>query len=218
MKYNLTTVSPAVHFRTYLPKNIIEQFVNELNDLPFPTDSLNSAVLANGTVNQNIRNCKVKALPTFYWFSGFLWHYIDRVNREQFHYDLTCVENEAMSYIEYDEGDFYRWHIDHDINDMLAFDVPHNRNMNIGQEKAILEGEVVRKLSFSLQLSDSTEYEGGELQLLRYGAEKELSMFTVPKELGLLTIFDSRIAHRVRKVKSGKRKSLVGWVVGPRWR
>jgi PKHD-type hydroxylase len=31
-------------------------------------------------------------------------------------------------------------------------------------------------------------------------------------------LFDSRTPHRVRKVRSGLRKSLVGWVVGPRWK
>lgn len=65
-----------------------------------------------------------------------------------------------------------------------------------------------------MQLSDEDEYEGGELQLL----DPTGHLYTVPKERGTISIFDSRLSHRVRKVKSGCRKSLVGWVVGPRWR
>jgi len=42
--------------------------------------------------------------------------------------------------------------------------------------------------------------------------------FFAPKQRGTMIIFDSRTPHRVRKVKSGMRKSLVGWVVGPRFR
>ena len=38
------------------------------------------------------------------------------------------------------------------------------------------------------------------------------------KEKGTIIIFDSRMRHRVRKVKSGTRKSIVGWVEGPRWK
>ena len=33
-----------------------------------------------------------------------------------------------------------------------------------------------------------------------------------------MILFDSRTQHRVLKVKSGVRKSIVGWTVGPRWR
>jgi PKHD-type hydroxylase len=43
-------------------------------------------------------------------------------------------------------------------------------------------------------------------------------IYEVPKKKGLLVCFDSRARHRVNKVTSGRRKSLVGWVVGPRWR
>ena len=31
-------------------------------------------------------------------------------------------------------------------------------------------------------------------------------------------LFDSRTQHRVLPVKSGLRKSIVGWTVGPRWK
>ena len=72
----------------------------------------------------------------------------------------------------------------------------------------------MRKLSFSLQLSDPKDYVGGELQFL--GSDD--STFFAPKQKGSLVVFDSRTKHRVVKVKSGVRRSLVGWVVGPRWK
>jgi PKHD-type hydroxylase len=71
------------------------------------------------------------------------------------------------------------------------------------------------KLSVSLQLSDESEYEGGELQFLNTGQN---SMYTAPKERGTIIIFDSRVKHRVRPIKKGARKSLVAWMVGPRWK
>ena len=50
------------------------------------------------------------------------------------------------------------------------------------------------------------------------GLEVDDKMYQAPKQKGLLVLFDSRARHRVRRVRSGCRKSLVGWVLGPRWR
>ena len=85
---------------------------------------------------------------------------------------------------------------------------------NISQDLVTLQGEYVRKLSFSLQLSDPEDYTGGEVQFMDNGRKT----YFAPKQRGTLIMFDSRTPHRVRKVKSGMRKSLVGWVCGPRWR
>ena len=41
---------------------------------------------------------------------------------------------------------------------------------------------------------------------------------TLDKERGTLGIFDPRTRHRISPVKSGTRKALVGWAIGPRWR
>jgi len=40
----------------------------------------------------------------------------------------------------------------------------------------------------------------------------------VPKTRGTVVVFDSRTPHRVKKVFSGHRKSIVGWICGPRWK
>ena len=73
---------------------------------------------------------------------------------------------------------------------------------------------MVRKLSFALQLSDPDDYEGGNVQIMD---ETEKS-YVVPRKRGTIVLFDSRSRHRVCKVTKGIRKSLVGWVVGPRWK
>ena len=38
--------------------------------------------------------------------------YIQRANRENFLYDLRCVDGESMQYTRYGEGQFYGWHND----------------------------------------------------------------------------------------------------------
>jgi PKHD-type hydroxylase len=70
---------------------------------------------------------------------------------------------------------------------------------------------LTRSLSFSMQLSAPEEYEGGEL--LVYDGN---TTYTANKKYGSITFFDSRMFHEVTPVTSGFRKSLVGWILGPR--
>jgi PKHD-type hydroxylase len=67
-----------------------------------------------------------------------------------------------------------------------------------------------RKLSITVQLSDPSEYEGGELQFMI-----NQHIITAPKEKGTAIIFPSFALHRVTPVTKGARKSIVGWIGGP---
>jgi len=71
-------------------------------------------------------------------------------------------------------------------------------------------GRYLRKLSFSLQLSDPKEYKGGDLNL--YFSNKKTPLY---KEQGVLIVFPSYVMHEVTTVTKGERNSLVGWVSGP---
>ena len=68
----------------------------------------------------------------------------------------------------------------------------------------------IRKLSFSLQLSNPKEYKGGDFNLHLSNKKTTLS-----KEQGTLLVFPSYVLHQVNKVTKGERNSLVGWVTGP---
>jgi PKHD-type hydroxylase len=74
-------------------------------------------------------------------------------------------------------------------------------------------GTIVRKLSFSIQLTDPKEYEGGELQL-----HIENKPLTMKKEQGTLILFPSFTLHEVTPVTKGERNSLVGWVTGKQFK
>ena len=73
---------------------------------------------------------------------------------------------------------------------------------------------MISRVSFSLQLSSPDDYEGGNLQLMDDSGRS----YIAPRNRGAIIMFDARTRHRVQKVKSGERKSLVGWICGPRWR
>lgn len=169
-----------------------------------------------GTLDKDKRNAKNAWVPTTHWIAGFVWHYVQRANRENFLYDLTNIDGESLQYTVYGEGEHYGWHNDSGLAVHYKPVSPGNR----GHGEDLLNDfvnencERVRKLSFSLLLSDPNTYEGGNLQFLD---EKSDSYFA-PRQKGTIILFDSRTQHRVQKVTKGVRKSLVGWTVGPRWK
>ena len=63
-------------------------------------------------------------------------------------------------------------------------------------------------------MSEPDEYEGGNVVLL----SERMSKYVTPRQKGTIVLFDSRTQHCVTKVRSGVRRSIVGWVSGPRWR
>ena len=80
----------------------------------------------------------------------------------------------------------------------------------MGNELGI--GNIQRKLSFTIQLSDEKDYDGGDLCC--YVSEK---LIEASKKKGSISFFPSFLLHEVKEVTRGKRCSLVGWVHGPRF-
>lgn len=92
---------------------------------------------------------------------------------------------EALQLAKYEVGQFYNWHVD--------LGPGHMGN---------------RKLSVTVQLSDSDSYEGGDL-VLDDGTD-----FMAPRELGSVTVFPSFMKHKVTPITKGTRYSLVVWASG----
>lgn len=122
------------------------------------------------------------------WLFRKLTDVITTANNAWFGFDLKSIE--SLQYSVYNEGDFYGAHTDH------FFQGP---------------GQYPRKLSFSMQLTEPDEYEGGETLILT--SEQG---FAIPKDRGTITFFPSYTLHEVKPITKGTRKALVGWVHGPR--
>lgn len=129
--------------------------------------------------------------PGIEWLHARLEEMVLRINAEFYRYDLYGLK-EAFQYTIYEgaEGGHYGWHVD------------------VGERNY-----EPRKISLSLQLSEPSDYEGGEL-VLEAGAGPQLA----EKARGTLIAFPSFVLHRVVPVTSGIRKSLVIWVAGPEFR
>lgn len=199
----------SIWYFTDLPKDVIDIVERDLSE-KFD-DMMEDSKLMGHTINKEQRNSQNAWIPTSHWVGGFVWHYVQRANRNNFLFDLTNIEGESIQYTRYREGEFYSWHDDVNPSNFYApIEGKENWASNFVNESV----EKVRKLSFVLQLSDPDDYEGGNLQLLD---ESKVS-YIAPRQRGTIILFDSRTSHRVQKVTSGERKSLVGWVVGPRWK
>ena len=107
-------------------------------------------------------------------------------NGNHFGFDGMQI-TEMAQYTEYPEGGLYDWHIDSDVN--------------------FAHEPVVRKISMTCLLSPESEFEGGDLELMKEGKPAKLKQ-------GHAIFFASFIRHRVTPVIRGNRKSLVMWFGG----
>lgn len=202
----------SIWYYTNLPEKVVDIIEEDLAENFDP--QMGDSKLMGDALNKDKRNSQNAWVPTNHWLGGFLWHYITRANRENFLYDLRCIDGESMQYTHYGPGQFYSWHNDAGLAGQYKPATVGNRMEGLAQDFLNENTELVRKLSFVLQLSDPDDYEGGNLQLI----DESGSNYYAPRKRGTVILFDSRTQHRVVPVKSGLRKSIVGWTVGPRWK
>jgi PKHD-type hydroxylase len=73
--------------------------------------------------------------------------------------------------------------------------------------------EYQRKLTAVVQLTDSSKYEGGQLELYNVTQGPP----SLIKEQGTVFLFPSVMEHAVTPVTKGTRYSLACWFDGPHW-
>lgn len=145
-------------------------------------------------VDIEIRTSKVSWIPVndiTEWIYTKIINCIHEVNNDFYSYELDKLEKLQFTKYFGSEKGFYTKHID-----TMSGVYPHNR-----------------KLTFVLQLSDPSNYTGGELQI-----HNSKDPQIIEKRKGLLTFFSSYTLHECTPVISGERYTLVGWIHGPRFR
>ena len=110
---------------------------------------------------------------------------VRRINDSIWSYNYDGYQ--SFQYSEYEVGDHFNWHID--TNQFT--------------------GTNIRKVSFSLGLSNKNEYEGGDL-ILKTSVEENCYKL----DRGDLIVFPSWALHKVTPVTKGKRRVVVGWGEG----
>jgi PKHD-type hydroxylase len=199
-------------FESEIPKEIVDIIENDVSkNFEY---NMSSSILHGEILNKRKRNSKNSWIPTSHWVSGFIWHYVQRANKENFLYDITNIDNELIQFTKYEPGEFYNWHIDSGLSIHYKPQFMDGNHPEKYQDFINTNCESIRKLSVVVQLSNPEDYQGGNLQIM----DENGKSYFVPRKKGTIIIFDSRANHRVLKVKSGVRKSLVCWVCGPRWK
>jgi PKHD-type hydroxylase len=162
---------------------------DELNWLQDKAKNATEKATTGGGDRNDIRRSQVNWLSNSqetHWVFGKLGHIAARLNSIHYNFNLTGF-GEPLQLTNYNgsEEGMYVWHQDFNV-------------------------QISRKLSIVLQLTDPSEYEGGNLQILT-----GVAPVSVKKQRGIVAVFPSFTLHQVTPVTQGTRQSLVAWVSGP---
>lgn len=171
-------------YENRLPENLCDLIIEEFAEI----ESYDATVGINNIVSKEIRNVKTIEVPRSHWVHGIPMYYGFDANYENFKYQISDVA--FTEFFTYTEGSFYKPHID-------ISPYPGNPTHR-------------RKLTVIIQLSDESDYEGGELHIYN----SALKPITMSKKRGSIIVFSSNIIHRVTPVKSGIRHVLASWIIG----
>jgi len=140
------------------------------------------------------------------WIYKELHPYVHKANKNA-GWNFDWERSESCQFTKYKHNQYYDWHCD-------SWDKPYDKpNTN--------EHGRIRKLSMTCQLTDGSEYTGGELEFdfRNYDPHMrdESQHLRRAKEIlpkGSIIVFPSFVWHRVKPVTSGTRYSLVVWHLG----
>ncbi len=181
------------YIKNYFTPDQCNQIIQEALKLPEETGKLGAS---SDRVDQDWRRSTIRAITrnsTWNYLFNELDKLVAQANEEWFQVDYNFLP--AIQFATYDSSNqgFYKRH----------------------QDVFIAPLRTQRKLSITVQLSDPSSYEGGDLQFLDVG---NLPKSENIRTQGTVCVFPSIIFHEVTPVTSGVRYSLAGWYEGPHWR
>jgi PKHD-type hydroxylase len=160
---------------------------------------------------EDIKNIQRKRRSDLVWLSD-TWIYkelhpfVQEANK-QAGWNYAWDRSEACQFTKYKEGQYYDWHCD-------SWDKGYKKPGHPEDGK-------IRKLSMTCQLTDGSEYSGGELEFDFRNYEPpyrdesiHLRKATEILPKGSIIIFPSFLWHRVKPITKGTRYSLVVWHLG----
>lgn len=156
-----------------------------------PSDKLNTAEQRRGDVSFFPQE------DPYQFIVDGVSYFTNKANDEAWRFELFGLL--PLQYSIYRAGHFFDWH-----RDTLSAPSDPNRP----------GPPPVRKLSFSLQLSEADSYEGGDFQMQREDGSLDKGLWRQMRQRGSFIIFPAVVVHRVTPVIMGERRSLVGWVLG----
>src|SRR5210317_2183583 len=167
----------------------------------------NKATILDSGVEEDIRQSEVCWFND-QWLYDLLWPYLRTANKNAgLNFDFDVSEN--IQFTKYGLNGFYDWHTDGGSDHNFIFNKDNTQFDNYYGK--------VRKLSMTVNLNNSDEYEGGDfkfnLGLSTKGKDRIIECEEI-KPKGSVIVFPSFIHHTVTPVTKGERYSLVMWTLG----
>jgi PKHD-type hydroxylase len=182
------------------PANLNDQFIDAIINTGNKLPIAQTAIGFGGDVDSvdSVRRSEIRWVNTFDESHKFivdtLWNFATDANRDHYGFDLNYLRDIQYTTYRAEDNAKYDWHQD-------TFWLNPTANH--------------RKISMVIQLTDPSDYEGGEFQI-----DPEFGILdqSVIKQRGTVLAFPSFLRHRVTPVTAGVRRSLVCWVEGPKFR
>jgi len=140
-------------------------------------------------LDKSYQSVLIYAVPPGSAIERIVVHSFMAFNDKYFKYDLSGTFE--IQLLRYQKDSHYDWHCDY------------------GNAAG-----PCRKLSMTIQLTNHWEYNGCEVVLKDWYNRSH----NISKEIGSVTVFDSKIAHKVTPLTDGERCVLVAWAHGPELR
>ena len=142
------------------------------------------------------------------WIYKEIHPYVHMANKNA-GWNFQWERSESCQFTKYKLNQYYDWHSD---SWAKPYEEKNKNNSDHGK---------IRKLSMTCQLTDGSEYEGGELEFDYrnydpYARDEALHVVQAKEILpkGSIVVFPSHLWHRVKPVTKGTRYSLVVWHLG----
>jgi len=150
-------------------------------------------------LDKKIRDSRIVWLDDV-WIYDWITPFVKEININ-LNWNFNLLYPEQIQFTTYKQNQFYGWHQD---------TIPKS------------DGEQ-RKISVVIPLSNSEDYEGGDLEFFDSMIQPESKQEKIIKDeklrgKGNAVVFPSYVYHRVSKVMKGERLSIVIWYVGEKWK
>ena len=185
------------YFKQYFTPEQCKKIIDLASTLPSQQGHMG---VDNAITNQDYRRSEIRFIGNndqrFDFLFDAAWKMAIQANDDFFGFHLSKLD--YIQFAEYDASYLGEYKQHHDVFWLNGDPVYH------------------RKLSAVIQLTDPTEYDGGNLEFLdmQNGAPTSEEI----KDQGTAVFFPSFFLHKATPVTRGKRYSLALWYDGPKWR
>jgi len=161
-------------------------------------DCLSNSTYVGKGLPEVVRVCSIYSITNNDYIVKYINEFIKKINTKFYKFDIVDLHGEDLpkrfEYSSVENGKF-------------------DEHMDIGNNPL----SSTRKISYSIQLTDSNEYEGGDLMFWPVTKEAP-EMKRIRRQKGSIILFPSYMCHAVTPITKGVRNALVGWVNGNAFR